>query len=182
MSTEHSIGTRLKRRTPCRARDRGATIPGGRSLKAVRGFTLLELLVAIALLTVMAGTALPSLPRKPYAVWTAQTQVLAELRRARNDALTKGDHFRVDITGASSFVTYRMTLVAGAWVPNGAPVRTGSLPDGILFLTGVGKQFEFTTRGLMVTPDAATTLFMEDPDTAISRGVTVWPSGQVSAA
>jgi hypothetical protein len=56
------------------------------------------------------------------------------------------------------------------------------LPVGIEFMTGVGKQFEFTTRGLMLSPDAATTLVIEDVESYKSRGVAVFPSGQVAPA
>jgi hypothetical protein len=39
----------------------------------------------------MAGTAMTSMKRNSYGVWGAQATLLGELRRARNDALTKGD-------------------------------------------------------------------------------------------
>ena len=82
----------MQRRLPCRARDARATMRGGRACRSVRagGFTLIELLVAIMLFAVMVGSALAAFPRRPYAVWTAQATVVAELRRTRNDALTKG--------------------------------------------------------------------------------------------
>jgi hypothetical protein len=68
------------------------------------------------------------------------------------------------------------------WVPNGGPVRTGTLPNGAEMTTGVGGQFEYTTRGLMLAPGAATTITLEDDENAHQRTVTVWPSGQVAPA
>lgn len=173
----------MQRRSTWRARDARATPPGAGACRDVRGgFTLIELLVAMMLFAVMVGSALAALPRRPYAVWNAQADVIAELRRTRNDALTRGDHFRMIVTGASTWQTQRLSLVAGAWVADPTPVRTGTLPNGVEFTTGVGKQFEFTTRGLMMTPGAATTLVVQDTETFSGRGVTVYPSGQVAPA
>jgi len=148
----------------------------------VHGFTLVELCVAMGLFAIMVGTAMAAFPRTPYAVWTAQAELVAEFRRTRNDALTKGEHFRVVLTTPTTYATYRLTLVGGAWVPTGAPVRQGSLPAGAAMTTGVGGQFEYTTRGLMLAPGAATTIVVEDEDSAHQRAVTVWPSGQVAPA
>jgi prepilin-type N-terminal cleavage/methylation domain-containing protein len=148
----------------------------------VHGFTVIELLVAMSLFAVMVGTALAAFPRKPYAVWTAQAELVAELRRARNDALTRGDHFRLVLTDSNNWATYRLTLVGGAWVVSGAPVRSGTWASGAEITTGVGGQFEFTTRGLMLTPGAATTIVVQDVDSGYHRGVTIWPSGQVAPA
>jgi prepilin-type N-terminal cleavage/methylation domain-containing protein len=184
MTTHTRTRDDTQRRLPCRARDARATMRGGRACRPVRagGFTLIELLVAIMLFAVMVGSALAAFPRRPYAVWTAQATVVSELRRTRNDALTKGTHFRMIVSDASNWATYRLALAGGVWLPVGGPVRAGSLPSGIEFVTGVGKTFEFTTRGLMVTPDAATTLTIEDIDTSKARGVVIYPSGQVAPA
>jgi prepilin-type N-terminal cleavage/methylation domain-containing protein len=182
MTTQIETMDRMPRRSTCRARDARATATRRSPCRDVRGFTLIELLVAMMLFVVMVGTALAAFPRRPYAVWNAQADVVAELRRARNDALTRGDHFRMVITGPSTWETRRLTLVGGVWVPNATAERTGTLPTGIEFMTGIGKQFEFTTRGMMLTPGAATTLVIEDPESSSSRNVTVYPSGQVAPA
>ena len=60
---------------------------------------------------------------------------------------------------------------------NPSPVRQGTLPLGAEMTTGVGGQFEYTTRGLMLAPGAATTITIEDEDSAHQRAVTVWPVG-----
>jgi prepilin-type N-terminal cleavage/methylation domain-containing protein len=142
------------------------------------GFTLLELLVTMSLIGIVVGIALPQFPRNAYALWTAQQQLLADLRVARADALTKGDHFRFDVDSATTYREYRMRLVAGVWVINGPPIRVRTLPPTVTFTAGVGSQFEFNTRGLMLNPGAATTLRLADA-TSHTRVVTVWPSGQV---
>jgi len=141
--------------------------------------TLAELLVTMSLLAIVLGIALPQFPRRPYALWTAHEQLLADLRLARADALTRGDHFRFDIYGATTYREYRMRLVAGVWVINGPPLRDRTLPAGVSFTSGVGSQFEFNTRGLMLNPGAATQITLSEAATGHTRVVTVWPSGQV---
>jgi len=168
-------------RSPCKTSDACATNVRKASLGiAQRGFTVIELLVVVAMLAIMAGTAYSRLPLNPYTVWITQNQVLSDIRHARDDALTKGDHFRVDITDSTHYVTYRLQLVGAVWVPNGPAIRSATLQNGIVFTTGIGRQLEFTTRGLMLVPDAATTLTLYHSASSTTRTITIWPSGQVA--
>src|SRR5581483_2308366 len=158
-----------------------ASVGGGRRYRSERGFSLIELVMTFAVITVVLAIALPRMPRQAFVLWGVQEQLLGDLRGARGDALTKGDHFRVDITGASTSTVSRMQLNgAGAWVPRTPPLKTRELPPGITFTTGTGLSFEFNTRGLMVNPSWAATLFLYDATHNLTRVVTVWPSGQVS--
>jgi hypothetical protein len=68
-------------------------------------------------------------------------------------------------------------------VPDGAPIRRGTLPAGARDDERRRRAVrEHTTRGLLVTPDAAATIVVEDWTTPHQRTVTVWPSGQVAPA
>ncbi len=146
-----------------------------------RGLTVIELLVAVGVFGLLAAIAIPHVQPARYALWTAQEQLMADLRTTRMDALTKGDHFRFDVTGANTYAEYRMSLVGAAWVAAATPVRSRKLPSGVTFSGSPSNQFEFNTRGLMLNPGAAATLTMTDSHTGHSKGVTVWPSGQVIA-
>jgi prepilin-type N-terminal cleavage/methylation domain-containing protein len=163
-------------RASWRLRDENAS-PAGRFRT---GFTVLELLVAVSVMGVLAAIALPRMPRSAFALWNADRQLLADIRHARAEALTKGDHFRVVVTGASTYEVQRMRLVGGGWVANTPAQRSRTLPAGVTFTQGVGSRFEFNTRGLMVAPAVATRLQMTDARTSRNRYVTVWPSGQVA--
>jgi prepilin-type N-terminal cleavage/methylation domain-containing protein len=144
-----------------------------------RGLTLIELIATMAIFGVVLAVAIPQFPRDAFALWGAQTQLLADLRRVRGDALTKGDHFRLQVDDATHYSTYRMTLAGAVWSPSGAPIVNRALPSGVTFVAGVGANFEFNTRGLMVNPSAAQTLDLADA-AGHHHDITVWPSGQVA--
>jgi hypothetical protein len=147
--------------------------------RSARGSSMMELLMAASLFAVIVAIALPQFPRSPYVLWTAQQQLLADLRAVRMDALTKGDHFRMLITSGGRYDEYRLSLVGVTWVQGAQPVKTRTLPTNVAFTSGVGSFFDFNTRGLMLNPGAATTLTLSDSYTGKTRGATVWPSGQV---
>lgn len=180
MKTPYEKGlSSLRGQAPVRVGDVAATEGSRKRHINDRGFTLVELLVTMSLMAIVLGIALPQFRARPYALWTAHEQLLADLRLARADALTKGDHFRFDITSGTTYREYRMQFVGGVWVVNGPPVRDRTLPAGVAFTTAIGNQFEFNTRGLMLNPGAATTITLTEASTNHTRLVTLWPSGQV---
>jgi hypothetical protein len=137
------------------------------------------LLVSIALFSVLLGVAIPKAPQRPFVLWQANQQLLGDIRQTRADALTKGEHFRLTVTGGSSYYAQRLTLVGNEWTPIGPQIRSRTMPYGISFTSGVGASFEFNTRGLLVTPEAAAVIQIHDSITGITRRTTIWPSGQV---
>ena len=173
---------RVLRRRAARMGDGAVAAAPSRERIRTAGFTIIELIVTMALFGVMLAIAMPHAQRSSITLWNANEQLLSDLRRARADALTRGDHFVLEVTGASSYRERRMQLVGNAWLPIDPAVRTRNLPSGVSFTAGVGESFEFNTRGLLVIPDAAGTVQMQDSHTHHSRTVTVWPSGQVVAS
>ena len=161
--------------------DARATVRHRSAYNRERGLSLIELVATMALMAVVLGTAMPSMTKQPYALWNSQTTLIGDLRQARAESITRGDHFRVDITGAGTYTVSRMQLNAdGTWTPRVPAWRTRTLPSGIEFVTGSGLGFEFNTRGLMVNPSWAATLVMFDYSKSLTRWVTIWPSGQVA--
>jgi len=146
-----------------------------------RGVSAIELVATVAIMAVVLGIAMPRMANRPYALWNAQTTLIGDLRQARAEAITRGDHFRVDITGASTYKVSRMQLQAdGTWTPRVPAYRSRTLPTGLGFVVGNGLAFEFNTRGLMLNPGWAATLVLFDYTHSLTRWVTVWPSGQVA--
>ena len=163
-----------------RVGDADATIPPFCAYKRERGLTVIELLVALAIFGVLAGIALPQFRRGAFNLQSAQIQLLSDMRRTRDDALTRGDHYRLDILSISSYAEYHLTVAGGVWSVSGAALFSRTLPTGISLPAGaVGRSFEFNTRGLMLNPGAATTLVLTDSPNSHAMSVTVWPSGQV---
>jgi prepilin-type N-terminal cleavage/methylation domain-containing protein len=175
----HKAVSSLLGRAVERVRDDPSSLASRKRHRSDRGFTLVELLVTMSLVAIVMGIALPQFQANRYGLWTAQQQLLADLRSTRADALTKGVHFRFDITGPGTYLEYRMQQIGGIWVINGPPVKSRALPGTIHFTTAVGSHFEFNTRGLMLNPGAATQIILTETTTSHTRPVTVWPSGQV---
>jgi prepilin-type N-terminal cleavage/methylation domain-containing protein len=155
-----------------------------RRYRSVRGMTLLELLVTTAIFAVVLATAVPHSQKGRFALWQANEMLLSDLRKARADALTKGDHFVFRVTGANTYGEFRMKLAGGVWAISGPPIFLHTLPGQVIFTAGwdagIGASFEFNTRGLLVTPGAAASLRVYDGYTMLSNQITVWPSGQVA--
>ena len=165
----------------CPLGDAGATLRQSSTYNGERGLSAIELVATVALMGVVLGIAMPRMANRPYALWNAQTQLIGDLRQARAEAVTRGDHFRVDITSATSYTVSRMQLQAnGTWTPRLPPFRSRTLPSGLGFTTGTGLGFEFNTRGLMLNPGWAATLVLFDYTHSLTRWVTIWPSGQVA--
>lgn len=166
------------RRSPRRARD--TRMPDRH--RSEHGFTLIELIVAVATLTVAAAIAIPHIPDRDYGLWNSHAQVIADLRKARADSLVKGDHYQLTVTGDQTYEIVRMRDddADGVWTPDGSTLRTRELAPSVTFTEGTDAEFEFNTRGLMVIPEAAAPLKLTDSKTGKDRWVTVWPSGQVA--
>jgi prepilin-type N-terminal cleavage/methylation domain-containing protein len=163
--------------TAWRARDARVTEP----YESDHGFSLIELIVSFALFSILVAAAVPHLRGFGYDIWSAHAQLMADLRQARADAITRGDHFAVAVVSSTAYEIRRLSDPNndGIWTLKGtATVR--ALPAGVTFTGGVGGLFEFNTRGLLVTPEAADALVLEDEDSGNARTVTVWPSGQVA--
>jgi prepilin-type N-terminal cleavage/methylation domain-containing protein len=172
----------LPKRSPRRARDARVADRHGSEQNPRAGFTLIELLVGVATLAIAAAVAIPHIPDRDYALWNSHAQLIADLRKARADALVKGDHYLITLTGTQTYEIVRLKDDDwnGTWVPDGSTLRTRTLADHITFTSSTDEEFEFNTRGLMVIPEAAAPITIKDDRTGKERSVTVWPSGQVA--
>jgi len=112
------------------------------------GFTLLELLIAIALAGALSGLALPDL-RRTLADWrlsAAARQVVMDLKLARAHAIAGGATQRVRFAlGAASYQRERRQ--GAAYRAAAPPTR---LPDGVIVAdcSAAGDAIGFRPRGL----------------------------------
>jgi len=147
-----------------------------------QGFSLLELLGAFAVMSVMAAVAIPQFRSNTHNLWQAHSLMVADLRQARAYALTRGDHFRVTVTSPTRYELrrYRDDDNNGVWTADGTALRVRSLPSGVRITSSGGSAFEYNTRGLMINPNAAAVLTLRDTNTNYDRVIRVYPSGQVA--
>jgi hypothetical protein len=101
------------------------------------------------------------------------------MRAARARAISRGVHYRVNITAAQSYEVLEMMESGGGWAQNGDPEVSRTLADNVSISGGIGSGYEFNTRGILVDPTTMTTLSMVDSRTGKVMTVDVWPSGQV---
>jgi hypothetical protein len=149
--------------------------------KRVHGYTVMELMTVLALTGIILAMAIPNIPRGTYDLWGTQTLFLGDIRAARTLSLTKGDHFRLLVTGVDSYEVRRMQLLGGIWIDRvQPPITARTLPTHISFAAGVTNSYEFNTRGLLVNSNAVQDILLTDSQSGRYRGVTVWPSGQVA--
>jgi prepilin-type N-terminal cleavage/methylation domain-containing protein len=149
--------------------------------KTRRGFSLIELVVVIGILSAMATVAMPRREPGIFALRTAQSTFVADMRTARARAISRAVHFRVEITDAQSYEVLEMMEGGGGWTQAGDPEVSRTLPPTVSFSGGIGEGYEFNTRGLLAEPTTATTLTLVDSTTGKVRTVDIWPSGQVVA-
>ena len=173
--------TATRQRVTWRVGDASASPRRSPAYTRVRGFTIVELMTVVGLAGIILGMAIPNIPRGTYDLWGSQTQFLADIRAARTWSLTKGDHFRLVVTGATHYEVRRMQLLGTTWIDRvQAPVSSRTLPAHVSFAAGDDNIYEFNTRGLLVNPGGVENMLLTDNRSGHYRGVTVWPSGQVA--
>jgi prepilin-type N-terminal cleavage/methylation domain-containing protein len=142
------------------------------------GFSLLELVVAMGVLTIVAATGVSLLRRTGHDQNAAASAVVANLRLARGSAIAHGVHYRVRITAASAYALERMRLQAGSWVLD-TTERSTALPLTLAFDNSVGSAFEFDSRGRVVQLSSTATVTVRNTRNNALRVLSIWPSGQI---
>lgn len=107
-----------------------------------RGFTMIELLVVVAVIVIMAAVAIPNIARflRTYRVRGAATEIAGEIQAARNKAISKNANAAVVFTvlDSDSYRIYVPDLNPRDLVPP-PPESRGAvkdLPQGMNFLPG----------------------------------------------
>lgn len=154
------------------------------------GFTIVELLVAIAVIGIMVAIAVPRLNSSMMNLTTASENMSGDLRIARANATGRGMHYRVTFS-SNSYSIQRLRSVVDAsgnktWVNDGSP-QTVQFPNTVSVVAGAGSTVEFNSRGLVEPPTVGTTaavvdITLRDSNTSQSRTIQIWPSGQIQEA
>jgi len=140
-----------------------------------------EVLVGIAILGILAATAISGANTQRLQISTAQLQVIAQLRLARMKAITSVSHYAISFTSTTQFKVYPMTLSGTTWTLGTTPTNTVTLPSTTTLPTAlVGTRLEFNSRGMFVTSTSVTQVNITD-SFGQTRSLQVWPSGQINA-
>jgi prepilin-type N-terminal cleavage/methylation domain-containing protein len=142
------------------------------------GYSLIELLVAVAIFGVLAALGLPHLDTRRQDIQSATKQVIADYRWTRTRAITSGAHFAIEWTSTNSYEVQRMKEVPGGWAVD-TVVKEVTLPSHINTSWFWPAQQEFNTRGMMITTTYPLWQLIWDSDYFGWHMISVWPSGQI---
>lgn len=106
--------------------------------------------------------------------------VIAQLRGARSNAITRSTHFTVAFPTADRLVVERMQQVGGVWIVDSGDVRTITLPSATQLASSVvGTSVEYNSRGVAVNLAAPRQIDVVDAF-GVTKSLQAWPSGQVN--
>ncbi|HYB95471.1 MAG TPA: GspH/FimT family pseudopilin [Vicinamibacterales bacterium] len=161
-------------------------------MRSNRGFTLFELLIAVALISILSAIGLPVLTDSTNrnAVWTTSEQIGSQIRQARLKAITRNQRFRVqfDCPGEGQ---YRVLAVQDDPVIDDAADRCSqtydddsgvfTVPPNVSF--GTVPTLEVSGRGAYSIPGGGGTLPLTitvQYGSTHARDLTVSITGQIS--
>jgi prepilin-type N-terminal cleavage/methylation domain-containing protein len=144
---------------------------GFRAMRQAAGFTLIEILIVVALISVLAGTAAPIVAEgiRQYAINSAGQQVASTIRAARFQAVARNQTLQVrfDYPAAGQYQVVDTALNAVGEVQR--------LPDGITFGAGF-TNLQISNAGRMT---AASNIVVTNGSAEHDRTIVVSTSGRI---
>ena len=144
------------------------------------GFTLLELMLVVALGMVIAGIALPNLltMNRTYRLSSASSTVVSKVHQARANALKRNRPSWVLVDGAAGTVQVQTTGAGGVTVAIGG---ADPIPQGVTFGTGAAQAtLTFDSMGRPLNPPQ--TIQLRITGSGLTRTITVSSTGRVTVS
>ena len=159
-------------------------------MRSARGFTMFELLVVMALITIIAGISIPSLieSTRRNSVWTASELIGSQIRQARLKAISHNKSFRIrfDCPAAGQF---RLLEVTGNATIDNATNRCSTqqtydsgvmvMPSNVSYGTGV-PVLTANSRGVFSSTTGIPATITVTYGGYSSRSFTVSATGQIT--
>ena len=148
-----------------------------------RGYSIIEIIVTMTIFAIIAKIALPEFDNRRLQVTQAQRLLIANLRTARCNAISKSVHYQVAFPSTTQISMSRMLenpAGSGTWVVDTNNVQTTKMPKVTNLPTAlVGTTVEFNTRGLAINLTEPQQIDAQDIF-GMTKSLQVWPSGQVN--
>lgn len=147
-----------------------------------RGTTVLEIAIVVVVLGLVLALALPYLTPRPMNLRADTNDLVANLRLARDLAISRTTHYRVRVLDCSSYALERGVQRPGGQAWEFQEERRVSLRQNVRFYGPPceGPAVEFDSRGRVVRPAPGAAFVLQDPSRREERTVTVSPVGGVA--
>ncbi len=159
-------------------------------MRSTRGFTLFELLVVMALITILSAVSIPLVMEGTArnAVWTASEQIGSQIRQARLKAISRNRSFRVRFD-CPQVGQYRVLVVTGDAGIDAAADRCSQteefdsgiyqMPSNVTY-TDPPPLLEVNPRGIFTSTLGIPTTITVTRGVDSSRALTMSATGQIS--
>lgn len=161
-----------------------------------RGFSLVELLITVALISIMSAMAMPLMSgaRRRSQVFAAQRDVASQIRTARLSAVTGNKVMQVRF-GCPTTTTYRVIEITGNTTIDNDATRCSypwpdfntalpnldgpivHLPEGVSF--GTTQNVSISTRGLITPLSGSSPATIQVTDGSSTFSVTASAAGRI---
>ncbi len=135
------------------------------------------------MIAVLSAIAMPGWKANRMNILTARRMVVANLRLARANAITKSIHYQVSFPDTSHVSLSAMQLDPlhpGTWVVDTTKVQTSALPSRTnVAASSLSTVVEFNTRGMVVNVSSMKQISLSD-SFGSTKSLQVWPSGQMN--
>jgi Tfp pilus assembly protein FimT len=147
----------------------------------------MQVMVTLTIAAILSAIAVPAFKSNRMNIVTARRVVLATLRLARANSITKSLHYQVSFPSDMGHVTLsgmkQSTPGSGTWAVDPTKVQTTALPANTsVTASSQAITVEFNTRGMVVKPTPGPTpLQLSVSDTfGMTNSLQVWPAGQMN--
>jgi prepilin-type N-terminal cleavage/methylation domain-containing protein len=149
----------------------------------MRGYSLIEVVVTLSIIATLIAIAMPMWNANRMNILTARRMVLANLRLARANAITKSLRYQVSFPDAGHVALSGMLqnpAGSGTWVVDTTKVQTSALPANTqISAAALSTTVQFNTRGMVTNASTMTGIGLTD-SFGNTKSLQVWPSGQIN--